>query len=194
MHISTQGVFSGNNSPYTPYSDPDPITCYGQQKAESEYLVLQNQNSQVIRLTFVIGVRPYQDIGRKNPLESILEQEKQCQVMDRFFSPVFAFDAASIIWDRVLQDSNDGDRIIHVGNPISCSRYSLAKDLLLASNETLKIQIEPVSYTYFSSDTTRPRDTTWKKNTCLYKTEYFDGLKQCLLQWRKIKNDYRTKS
>ena len=183
---STQGIFSGDNPDYTPESKPHPVTWYGKQKAAAEKLVLFFNNSEVVRLTFVIGVRPNPNVGRKNPLEMMMEQPNQLQVDDRFFSPVFAYDAAAVLWDRVNLAGSDGEKIIHVGNPIRCSRYSLASDLKLASDGKLDINIEPVSYTHFISDVPRPRDTTWKEGTALYKSDYMDGLKQCYLEWEKL--------
>jgi dTDP-4-dehydrorhamnose reductase len=183
---STQGIFSGNNPDYTPESKPHPVTWYGKQKAAAEKLVLLFNKSEIVRLTFVIGVRPNPNVGRKNPLEMMMEQPSQLQVDDRFFSPVFAYDAAAVLWDRVGLCGSDGKKIVHVGNPIRCSRYSLVSDLKIASDGKLDINIEPVSYTHFISDVPRPRDTTWKEGTALYKSDYMDGLKQCYLEWEKL--------
>ncbi len=185
IQVSTQGVFSGKNAPYTKVSIPDPITQYGKQKALSEEQVLLFDNTQVVRLTFVLGLRPFKNIGRQNPLESMLETPEQFQVNDRFFSPVFAEDAAKILWERVMKNASHYDRIIHVGNPIRCSRYTIAQDLIEISNGELDIKIHPVSHNYFSSDTKRPEDTTWKENHSLYKTEYLEGLRKYYLQWKK---------
>ena len=186
IQVSTQGIFSGENAEYTPESEPHPITWYGKQKSLAEKLVLLYPNVEIARLTFVIGIRPFQNIGRKNPLESILEQRKQVQVNDRFFSPVFAEDAAIVLWDRVDSAGESNEKIIHIGNPIKCTRFSLANDLKTVSDGKLDIEIEAVSYTHFISDVPRPRDTTWKKGYTLYKTEYMDGLKSCYLQWERI--------
>jgi dTDP-4-dehydrorhamnose reductase len=115
----------------------------------------------------------------------MLETPEQFQVNDRFFSPVFAEDAAKILWERVMKNASHYDRIIHVGNPIRCSRYTIAQDLIEISNGELDIKIHPVSHNYFSSDTKRPEDTTWKENHSLYKTEYLEGLRKYYLQWKK---------
>lgn len=181
---STQGIFSGDNPNYTPQSKPHPVTWYGKQKAAAEKLVLLFSNTEVVRLTFVIGVRPNPNVGRKNPLELMMEQKDQLQVDDRFFSPVFAYDAAEVLWDRVIAQGSDGEKIIHVGNPIQCSRYSLVNDLKMASGGRLDVNIQPVSYTHFISDVARPRDTSWEVGTCVYKSEYMDGLNKCYLEWK----------
>ncbi len=191
IQVSTQGIFSGENADYNTNSKPHPITWYGKQKALAEKLIVSYNNVQIVRLTFVIGVRPFQDIGRKNPLELMMEQKEQLQVNDRFFSPVFAYDAAMILWDKALNCEGNNEKIIHVGNPIKCSRFSLASDLKEASNGKLDIDIKPVSYTHFISDVARPKDTTWEDGTCLYITDYMYGLEKCYLEWETIKNGLR---
>lgn len=191
IQVSTQGIFSGENPEYTPASKPNPITFYGKQKALAERLVGLFDNTIIARLTFVIGIRPFQNVGRKNPLESMLEQNDQKQVYDRFFSPVFAEDAAKILWDLAINFNDTDQKIVHIGNPIKCSRYSIASDLLSISNGDLQISIDPVSYMYYSTDVARPRDTTWKNQTSLYLTEYFDGLKKCYLEWKNVNNENR---
>lgn len=192
IQVSTQGIFSGENPEYTPESKPHPVTFYGKQKALAERLVGFYDRVFIARLTFVIGVRPFQNIGRKNPLESMMEQDNQKQVDDRFFSPVFAEDAARVLWQMAMSIKDLTNKITHVGNPISCSRYSLIQDLIAASDNDLQISVEPVSYTYYNADVARPKDTTWKKDTCVYLTEYMDGLKKCYLEWKNINNELRN--
>ena len=161
IQVSTQGIFSGENANYNTNSKPHPITWYGKQKALAEKLIISHDNVKIVRLTFVIGVRPFQDVGRKNPLEIMMEQKEQLQVDDRFFSPVFAYDAAMILWDTALHFEESDQKIIHIGNPIKCSRFSLASDIKTASSGKLDTEIKPVSYTYFTSNVARPKDTTF---------------------------------
>lgn len=187
IQVSTQGIFSGDNPPYDACSEPDPITFYGRQKSLAETLVLSYDNTKVVRSTFVLGVRPFQDTGRKNPLEMIFETSVQKQVDDRYFSPVFATDVADILWDIVFNFSSYEDRIFHLGNPITCSRFSIAKDVQSFVDEN--IVVEPASYLDFPSHIKRPADTSWKSGQCIYKTEYLEGLKKCYLEWKKIKNE-----
>ena len=55
---STQGIFSGDNSCYNTTDIAHPLTHYGKQKLTAEHIVLAHQNTEICRLTFVIGVRP----------------------------------------------------------------------------------------------------------------------------------------
>jgi dTDP-4-dehydrorhamnose reductase len=185
IQVSTQGIFSGDNPPYTPLSTPDPITFYGRQKALAETLALNYTNIKIVRSTFVLGVRPLQEIGRKNPLEMIFETKNQKQVEDRYFSPVFAFDVADTLWDLCINFENYEQKIIHLGNPITCSRFSIAKDVQSFVDED--IVVESASYLDFPSHIKRPADTSWLNGECIYKTEYLEGLKKSYLEWKKIK-------
>jgi dTDP-4-dehydrorhamnose reductase len=191
IQVSTQGIFSGENANYNTNSKPHPITWYGKQKALAEKLIISHDNVKIVRLTFVIGVRPFQDVGRKNPLEIMMEQKEQLQVDDRFFSPVFAYNAAMILWDTALHFEESDQKIIHIGNPIKSSRFSLASDIKTASNGKLDTEIKPVSYTYFTSNVARPKDTTWEDGTSLYITDYMYGLEKCYLEWETINNELR---
>jgi len=186
IQVSTQGIFSGDNPPYNPCSIPDPITFYGRQKSLAEDLVLKYKNTKVVRSTFVLGTRLFQDVGRKNPLEMIFETPNQKQVSDRYFSPVFAFDVANILWDIATNFNSYEERIFHLGNPITCSRFSIAKDVQSFIEED--IMVESASYLDFPSHVKRPADTSWQEGQCIYITEYVDGLKKSYLEWKKVKS------
>jgi dTDP-4-dehydrorhamnose reductase len=190
IQCSSQGVFSGNNPRYKPFDTPHPITEYGKHKKSAELIALDIENSEINRLTFVLGVRPFQEIGRKNPLEDIFEKNNQLQVNDRFFSPIFAGECASILWDRVRERSNSKSKINHLGNPVRCSRFSIAADAKYYSYGSLNVNIQPVSHEYFTGIARRPYDTTWDYYTAIHKSSYEDGLINSYIEWSKIKNEY----
>lgn len=184
VHVSTQGIFSGENAPYSPHSSPHPITEYGKQKREAELAVIGSsaRNLIIARLTFVIGVRR-EDRGRKNPLESMFEDSDQIQVDDRFFSPVWSVDAARILWELV---ESDRVGIVHVGEPVKCSRYTLACE---AAWGTLRnVPIQAASHRFFKGIAPRPRDTTWSREA-LYYTHYQTAILESYIQWRQQRGD-----
>jgi dTDP-4-dehydrorhamnose reductase len=188
IQCSTQGVFSGNNAPYNPSMIPDPITEYGKQKRQAEEIALSYNNTEVDRLTFVLGIRPFQNIGRRNPLEDMIEQEIQLQVNDRFFSPLFADEAAEILWERAINYKSNNKKIVHLGTPYKCSRFSIASDLKYNSCGNIKAKINSVSHEYFPGIAPRPFDTTWAYGTSLYRKHYDDALVSSYLLWNRIKN------
>lgn len=195
IHCSTQGVFSGENAPYRATSVPHPITEYGKQKYESELIALSSPNTQVVRLTFVLGIRPFQDIGRLNPAEQMIIKDHQLQVNDRFFSPLFATDAAKSLWGIALGENQD--KIIHLGEPLRCTRFSIASDLKHYSHGGLMDnKIEGVSHEYFTGIAPRPKDTTWAYGATQYNVRYEDAILELYLTGKKLRseNELRNKS
>ncbi len=170
IHISSQAVFNGFNPPYSPISMMNPINVYGRQKHEAERLVRRRGNVNIIRPTFVLGVRPDPTIGRQNPIEAMLSGQRK-QVSDRYFSVSFAPDVAHCIWQAALHP--DSRRIIHAGIPYRTSRYQIACDLGL--------DVEPVSHDDFPGLAPRPVDTTYAEGE--YRIGYAEGLAACRAAW-----------
>lgn len=152
IQVSTQGVFSGDHAPYAPGDTPHPVTAYGHQKLEAERRVAQHKNWTIARVTFVLGVRPFRGLGRVNPLERMFTDPEQRQVNDRWFSPAFAGDVASLLWRLV--DNPEPGQVVHLGVPRRVSRYDVAKMANPAAT------IEPASDDEFPGPR-RPVDTTW---------------------------------
>lgn len=186
IQCSTQGVFNGEDAPYNPSSFPRPITFYGKQKIEAEKFALQCDNAEIDRLTFVLGIRPYQDIGRRNPLEDMIESINQLQVNDRFFSPLFADEAAEILWERALTNKLNKNKIVHLGTPYKSSRYTISCDLKYNSYGNINSKITPVSHEHFPGIAPRPKDTSWQYGTSLYKRPYDEALVLSYLQWSRV--------
>ena len=186
LQVSTQGVFSGDNPPYKPTDTPDPITMYGIQKAEAEKLVQSCGRWTIARLTFVIGMR-LRDIGRINPLEDMISSREQLQVKDRWFSPVFAEDAAVQLWKLALREPEE--KIFHIGVPIRINRYELATKITSYIG-ALQTTIFPVGHRHFPGIAPRPEDTTWADGS-MYDVSLYDGLSRELRRWQ---NGYPKKS
>jgi dTDP-4-dehydrorhamnose reductase len=179
IQASTQGVFSGENPRYS-YSDiPNPITEYGKQKRNAELAVSNLETSLIARLTFVYGIRPDATFGRANPLEQMMAEENQLQVDDRFFSPLWSRDAASILWDLLLGRPSG---IVHLGQPIRVSRYDLACHC--AWDTARVLHIKSVSHEFFKGIAQRPHDTTWDRGS-LYKTSIEEAILTSYLEWSK---------
>lgn len=180
IHVSTQGVFSGETPPYGPQSVPDPITEYGRQKREAEVGVLAT-GATIARLTFVLGVRPFKDIGRRNPLEDMFEQRDQLQVNDRWFSPAFAHDAAQQLW-KIVDKRPRG--IVHIGEPIRMSRWTVALSTIHDTYRSDPPKIRPVSHNHFPGIAPRPYDTTWAYGS-MHSHRYDQNILEAYSQWRK---------
>jgi dTDP-4-dehydrorhamnose reductase len=180
IQCSTQGVFSGEKPPYSASSPVDPVNEYGRQKARAEGIVLSRcSNALVARLTFVYGIRPF-NYGRVNPLEIMMSDKKpQLQVNDRFFSPLWSKDAAAILWELATSDIRG---IVHLGEPVRVSRYTLACHCAWETARNLKIQ--PVSHEFFEGIAERPYDTTWDRGS-LFQTPYPTAILNSFFEWRE---------
>ena len=181
IQVSTQGVFSGDNPPYKPEDEPDPITRYGQQKARGE-LWPMHAGFTVARLTFVVGVRPFAGLGRENPLEHMIKAPSQVQVDDRYFSPVLADDAAKQLWQLVLNAPNV-PKVCHIGEPVQYSRYGIASMVSwtkqMVGKQTPKLV--RVGHDHFEGIAPRPKNTTWTNSN--YSKRIEDGIIDCLAEY-----------
>jgi len=181
VHISTQAVFSGDDPPYKPEDETHPVNEYGKQKELAETLVKSGGNWTIIRPTFVLGVRPIPAIGRRNPVEQMLEGQKE-QTCDRWFTTLYARDAAEFIWASV--NSTDDLRAsnalsvpsipIHFSSSTRVSRYDIAKDL--------GTDAEPVPHDNFPvlAPAPRPVDTSYDETTSLFNNTYKGTISNCL--------------
>lgn len=143
IQVSTQAVYQ------SPGNNMDQPNAYGRQKRAAEVSTLENGGI-VVRLTFVLGIRPLPHVGRKNPLEAMLEGQSP-QVCDRFFSPLFAWDAAELLWDAVLM-AKPGE-IRQLGEPIRTTRWDIAK--------LVNADVTACSHDDFPGLAPRARDTTF---------------------------------
>lgn len=157
IHVSTQAVFDGAEPPYSQDSEICPVNIYGAQKVEAECRVHKYWNWTIVRPTFVLGTRPM-GIGRRNPLEAMLEDAEQNQVDNRWFSPLFARDAAESIW-RLVESKLKG-ATVHLGIPQRVSRYDIA---LLAA--PVGATVNAVEHESFQGIAPRPIDTTYAEGS-----------------------------
>jgi len=127
VHVSTQAVYDGLRPPYK-VGDAfgEPTNAYGRQKQFGEYgLVDATKNRTILRPTFVLGIRPFQGLGRTNPAEMFLREKPVLpQVFDRYFSVSFAWDVARVIWRAV--ETMPGE-VALIGLPERLNRYDVAK-------------------------------------------------------------------
>lgn len=164
IQVSSQSVFSGTYPP-GPGLVPDPVNRYGMQKAAAEQLLSGTENMTIVRGTFCLGIRPIPSIGRESPAETMLAGKQPRQVADRWFSVMFAEDAAEQLW-RVVQHRPKGI-IVHLGNHERKSRYDVAKDL--------GCEVQPCKHEDFPGLSLRAIDTTYADG-CTF-TPYTVGIK-----------------
>jgi dTDP-4-dehydrorhamnose reductase len=180
VHVSTQAVFSGKDAPYQPGMVLDPVNWYGNQKQCAEISIAEcAENWTIVRPTFVLGIRPFQALGRENPAEAILSGAQRWQVDNRWFSISFAWDVAEMLWKMATLQPKG--KIVHCGNPERLSRYELAK--LLNPDG----QFEAITHEHLQTGmplAERPLDTTYRD--AYFETPLKEGLRLLRLyyQWR----------
>jgi dTDP-4-dehydrorhamnose reductase len=187
VQASTQGVFSGDEGPYSASSPVNPITSYGAQKAIAEELIQTGDAWTIARLTFVIGTRPFPGYGRMNPLEDMFERDKQIQVNDHFFSPLLAQEAAETLWDFALRTPGG---IHHLGIDTKVSRFQLAQTASKLKQMTgHQTELVDVAHDYFASKgvAKRPADTTWDRGS-IYTLRLDEAVEVAFADWTRIKN------
>lgn len=176
IHVSTQAVFGGVNPPYSPDSGTSPINAYGRQKDEAEMKLWQFQNWTIVRPTFILGVRPMPCLGRRNPAEAMLDGAT-LQVNDRWFSPLYAGDAARLLWEIIQK--RPARQIVHLGEPISVTRFQVAVEL--------GAKARPVSNDHFTEIAPRPIDTTYAFGS-RFLTPLRPACREIERQWRARKD------
>ena len=160
IYISSNGIYDGENAPYTEEDNPLPINYYGQIKLEGEKVAKK------AKITCAI-VRPILMYGWNNAFERMniitlalqkLEKNEVFYVYeDVFCNPLFTEQCAEAIW-RIIQKEIYGIYNI-AGNDI-LSTYQFVKIAagIFGLDTTL---VKPVQQGFFKDLVKRPRDTSY---------------------------------
>jgi dTDP-4-dehydrorhamnose reductase len=131
IHVSSDAVFSGANSPYDEEAVPDPVTTYGAAKAAAETAVkVIDPGAVIARTSLIIG-------GGRSPHEalvhSLADGTRQGMLFtDDFRCPVHVSDLAAALLELMAADHAG---VAHVGGAEVVSRYELG--LLIAERDGL---------------------------------------------------------
>jgi dTDP-4-dehydrorhamnose reductase len=190
IHISTDYVFDGKNSPYFPTNhNINPLQNYGISKLISEYRIISN----MIKTSYSIIRVPvlYSDnienlsenavtlIGKKvlNQIETYTEDDYSIR------RPVFIPDFCNFIL-YIINNPRNG--IFHYYNPEDkTTKYRTAHMIANYLNKTIN-HITPISS--FLNTANRPYDTELKDDqydiTLYHSTKLEDGLEKCFKKWK----------
>ena len=100
IHISTDFVFDGEGSrPYTPGSEPNPLSIYGQTKRDGELAVLdiESESTVVVRTAWL-----YSKTGKNfvmTMLRLMTERSELAVVADQVSTPTWANSLATAVWE-----------------------------------------------------------------------------------------------
>ena len=127
IHISTDMVFDGKNSPYRSTDVPNPLSEYGKQKLEAEKKVLSvsEENILVLRITLINGNSPS---GKRSQHEKILrglaEQKPLTFFDDEIRQPCSSENTADAVVELLERPQLNG--LFHWAGTEEVSRYQLA--------------------------------------------------------------------
>ncbi len=161
IYISTNAVFSGNESPYAEASETRPLNLYGQLKKEAEIVFLESDDQcSVVRPILMYGW-PLQG-QRTNPVAFTISQLRANQeimmVNDVWENPVYNIHCAEAIWQVVKKEVTG---VIHIAGQTRLNRFALAVATAKAFHLDPHL-IKEVDSSFFPALTPRPRDTTFR--------------------------------
>jgi dTDP-4-dehydrorhamnose reductase len=132
VHLSTDVVFSGRESPYVESDSPDPITDYGRWKAQAEQLAREAVTDVCItRTSLVVSLDP-PDPATRWLVESIEQDRRPTLFTDEWRTPVRADDLAGALWALVAADRSERAGIWHLPGPERLSRWQLGERIASA--------------------------------------------------------------
>jgi hypothetical protein len=114
-----------------------------------------------------------------NPLVPLKE------VMNRYFSPCIAIDAARTLWRIAIGRHPESPAVFHVGYPVKMSRNSLAA---LTRHIIGGIMSEPVTHESFAGIAERPLDTTFAADALHSAPLFIEHLHNMALAWKDRMN------
>ena len=155
FHISTDFVFDGNAiSPYTIDHPVNPISVYGQTKAEGEYRALSiNQKTVLIRTSWVYSfygnnfVKTMIRLGKEKSDLNVVDDQTGC--------PTYAGDLASAIFEFINQLDHIPFGIYHFANKGSTTWCGFAKEIM--QQYGLNCNVHPITTDQYPTPARRPK-------------------------------------
>jgi len=161
MTFSSNGIYGGDQAPYSETSEARPLNAYGRFKAEVDAQTRRYPGQWVIFRPTVSYGWNYQ-FGRANTVTFFLPRMQQGNEMslvdDQFENPVYAGDVSTILW-KVIEEGFQGE--INVGGGDSrVSRYGWMRAVARAFGYDHN-RISPARLADFPNSALRPRDTSF---------------------------------
>jgi dTDP-4-dehydrorhamnose reductase len=142
IFFSTDLVFDGRTGNYDESSLVNPLSVYGETKAEAEQIVLGNQKHTVVRTSLNIGTSRSGNRGFNEELRRRVEHGEALRLfMDEFRCPIHASVTARAVWELVSRNCTG---LFHVAGTEKLSRLQMGK-LFATRWPELQPVIEPMS-------------------------------------------------
>lgn len=158
IHLSTDFVFDGEDGPYAEDAKPQPVSFYGQSKADAEEVLLQSScHWTIIRTILVYGITA--DMSRSNIVlwaKAALEKGEALNVVDdQWRMPTLAEDLAEAC---LLAAESGAQGIYHISGKDMMSVYDLVLQVAGFWNLDSSF-IRPVSSGLLNQKARRPKKT-----------------------------------
>ena len=161
VYISSNGIYDGENAPYSEEDLPDPVNYYGEVKLKAEEILVKT------RIPCAI-VRPILMYGWNHPFErsniatyALEHMTKGLKIQvydDVFVTPLFSISCGKAIWRVIQYERYD---VFNIAGAERVSIYQMIKRLanIFEFDEDL---VEPVQQGYFNELARRAKDTSFK--------------------------------
>jgi dTDP-4-dehydrorhamnose reductase len=128
--LSTDMVFDGEHAPYDEAAEPAPQTVYGQTKLAAERIVLEYDNTLVLRLPLLYGIPAVQrETTFQRQLHALRSGHALRLFADEYRTPVWLEDAAAVV-ESAASAALLG--IVHAPGPERLSRADMGRLLAKA--------------------------------------------------------------
>jgi dTDP-4-dehydrorhamnose reductase len=156
IFFSSDLVFDGEEGNYDESAPVNPLSVYGEGKAEAEQIVLANPRHTVIRTSLNGGISPTRDRGFNEAMRRAWEEGKTLRLfVDEFRSPIPAPVTARAVWELAAKEKPG---LYHLGGSERLSRWQIGQ-VLAARCPHLNPKLEPASLSEYQG-APRPPDTS----------------------------------
>jgi dTDP-4-dehydrorhamnose reductase len=184
IHFSSDMVFNGTLGMYSENDTVAPLSAYGEQKAESEILVLEKCNNAVVaRCALVYGRPSGTGLGSSFSMwieERLATGKKVPLFVDQYRTPIWVHNLAALIWELAL---NSFCGILHLGGSNRINRYDFGQELCSALNYDKSLLI-PSTLEDHDAFARRPRDVSLDTSLAQQKLRtIISSTAESIVQW-----------
>lgn len=161
IYISSNGIYDGENAPYSEDNSARPVNYYGELKLQAEEAVKNSKlKTAIVRPILMYGWNyafERQNIVTQS-LAKLRQREKVFVYDDVYSNPLYAESCVIAIWKIISEDKYD---TYNIGGAERVSIFELIKKVadIFHLDQNL---VHPVQEGYFNELVKRPRDTSFK--------------------------------